>query len=109
MTIEQDLTDLEALHRRGFSPEQLAHENRIAKAARVLQEVLAEYSRAVLKHPGRFHSAHEGFAVLKEEVDELWDDVKEDHGTDVTSGRSEAIQVAAMAVRYITDLCDRES
>lgn len=50
---------------------------------------------------GRFHSAHEGYAILKEEVDELWEAVREDN---LEHAAFEAVQVAAMAVRFICDL-----
>lgn len=49
-----------------------------------------------------FHSAHEGFAILKEEVDELWTEVK--HGTKERQ-KEEAIQVAAMALRFLIECC----
>lgn len=52
-----------------------------------------------------FNSAHEGFAVLKEEVDELWDEVKNRKASKARM-RKEAIQVAAMALRFIEDVCD---
>jgi hypothetical protein len=56
-----------------------------------------------------FNSAHEGFAVLKEEVDELWDEVKAKQGAcDVAKMRKEAVQVAAMAMRFVLDVCDSE-
>ena len=42
-----------------------------------------------------FNSSHEGFAVLKEEVDELWDAIK---SNDLSAAQKEAIQVAAMAL-----------
>lgn len=48
-----------------------------------------------------FHNSHEGYAVLKEEVDELWDDVK---GNRPNRAREEAVQVAAMAVRFMIDV-----
>jgi len=47
-----------------------------------------------------FASRHEGFAVLKEEVDELWDEVKRN---DYLSCYDEAVQVAAMALRFISE------
>lgn len=52
---------------------------------------------------GAFNSAHEGYAVLKEEVDELWDEIKKGH--DVNRMQEEAIQVAAMAIRFLYDIC----
>lgn len=67
---------------------------------KIMQEVLDELDDACKKFPP-FNSAHEGFAVLQEEVDELWQEVK--HGTKVRE-REEAIQVAAMALRFLLDI-----
>lgn len=74
--------------------------NRVAEIDAALAEVRAELLRAIAKFPP-FNSAHEGYAVLAEEVDELWDDVKRDFAQ---GQRAEAVQVAAMAVRFVTDL-----
>lgn len=69
-----------------------------------ITEVVAEFHRAAGKHP-RFNSAHEGFAVILEEVDELKAEVwKRDHDRDAM--RKEAVQVAAMALRFLTDVCE---
>lgn len=69
--------------------------------ARILQEVFVEARKAIGKHPPQ-HSPHEGYAVLQEEVDELWDEIKADRGRQ-GSARVEAIQAAAMAIRYVLD------
>ncbi len=71
-----------------------------------LEEVLNEYTFAVTKYP-KFTSAHEGYAILLEEVDELWDEVKvkQSHPERKARMRAEAIQVAAMALRFLTDCC----
>lgn len=61
---------------------------------------LEELSRAERKHPD-FHSGHEGYAVIKEEIEELWDAVKRD---DTLSATVEAVQVAAMALRFLVSL-----
>jgi NTP pyrophosphatase (non-canonical NTP hydrolase) len=62
-----------------------------------------EISHAKAKHGEKpFNSTHEGFAVLKEEVDELWDAVKSDASNEQL--RVEAVQVAAMAIRFINEL-----
>lgn len=55
----------------------------------------------------KFNSAHEGFAVLKEEVDELWDHVKTNQKRrDIEAMRKECIQVAAMAIRFALEICN---
>ena len=72
----------------------------------ILSEVEAEYYSAAENFPP-FNSVHEGYAVLLEEVDELWENVKlnkHKHPERNELIREEAIQVAAMAVRLITDL-----
>lgn len=72
---------------------------------RAFQDVDAELYSALSKF-SPFNSAHEGFSVLKEEVDELWDEVKAKQGArDVDKMRKEAVQVAAMAIRFILDVC----
>lgn len=54
-----------------------------------------------------FNSAHEAYGVLLEEVDELWDEVKAKQGKrDLVKMRKEAVQVAAMALRFIVDVCE---
>lgn len=65
-------------------------------------KVLTEFNTASYKFPP-FNSAHEGFAVLKEEVDELWDEVKLKKVTKQRL-RAEAVQVGAMALRFIIDM-----
>ena len=64
--------------------------------------IVCEYKYAA-KRFGKFNSAHEGYAVLKEEVDELWDVIKK-NGTPIER-KNEAIQVGAMAIRFLIDCC----
>lgn len=71
--------------------------------AAVCSDVAAEVERAMRLFPGDLHNAHEGYAVLLEEVDELWDEVRAKKH-DPIAIRKEAIQVAAMAVRIIREL-----
>lgn len=66
----------------------------------VLRQVRKEILDATSKF-GAFHSTHEGYAVIKEELDELWDEVRRN---DADRSCCEALQVAAMGVRYIVDL-----
>lgn len=74
----------------------------VNKLDEILQAFRAEVLRARKKHKP-MNSPHEGYAVLKEEVDELWDEVKADNGREITA-MEEATQVAAMGVRYVMDL-----
>lgn len=66
-------------------------------------DVLEEFTKATKKH-GAFNSAHEGYAVILEEMDELWDEVKKNGST--KRMKEEAIQIAAMAMRFLHDVCD---
>ena len=70
----------------------------------VLQDIKTEFSRATEKF-GPFNSAHEGYAVMLEEMDELWDEIKK-KTKDLPHMREEAIQIAAMAMRFVIDICD---
>lgn len=74
----------------------------IYKLTHTINAVRDEIERARMKHPN-YHSAHEGYAVILEELDELWDEVKADSSKDRM--REEAIQVAATAIRFIEDVC----
>ncbi len=74
--------------------------------ATIVDEVVAELERATALH-GPMSSPHEGYAVLQEEVNELWEEVKANIRDDDTM-RAEAIQVAAMAIRFILDCCTDE-
>lgn len=70
----------------------------------VVNECSAELSRAMRKH-GPMRGAHEGYAVILEELDELWDEIKRQK-IDPEAMRKEAIQVAAMAMRFVADVCN---
>ena len=72
------------------------------KAKRALEDVWDELERATNLH-GTFGTAHHGYAVIHEELDELWDVVKSKKGTKDRM-RAEAKQVAAMAIRFMADL-----
>jgi len=79
-----------------------ADDPRVALLDAVLAEVRAESLRAWNKF-APFNSPHEGYAVIKEELDELWDEVKANRGR-FPEGAREAMQTAAMAVRYMVDV-----
>jgi len=72
----------------------------------LLEDVTVELKQALNRWPP-FNSAHEGFAVLAEEVDELWEHVKTNQKRrDPNAMRKEAVQVAAMALRFALDVCN---
>lgn len=77
------------------------------KRKTAMRLVKEELIRARKQHPP-FNSAHEGYAVLLEEVDELWAEIKKGNETGHRA-TSEAVQIAAMAVSYLVDLCDEET
>ena len=72
-------------------------------------EVDEEVQTAIEKFPS-MNSAHEGFSILAEEVDELWEHVRGKQGLrNVAAMRKEAMQVAAMAIRFMVDVCGLET
>jgi hypothetical protein len=48
-----------------------------------------------------FRDKHEAYAHILEELDELWDAIRSDEGTETMI--HEALQVAAMAIRFCID------
>lgn len=65
-------------------------------------DALEEALKAAAAWPP-FHSPHEGYGVILEEMDELWDEIKlKEPRADKL--RQEAIQLAAMALRFAAEL-----
>jgi len=72
----------------------------------IFKDIENEFNRANRIFPN-FHSPHEGYGVILEELDELWDQIKINKNcTGNRLMRNELIQVAAMAVKFIDNLCD---
>lgn len=71
-------------------------------------EVAAELDAAAV-WPA-MNSAHEGFAVIQEEFNkELWEHVcMKQKNRNLAAMRKEAIQVAAMAIRFAIEVCNEE-
>lgn len=69
-----------------------------------IESVLKECVRARDMN-GDFNSAHEGYAVILEELDELWDEVRKKYNErDHIAMYNELIQIAAMAYRMSEDI-----
>lgn len=69
-----------------------------------LRAISREHNRAIT-HFKPFNSAHEGFAVIKEEYDELWDEIKKRHSKRSNERmKEEATQLGAMALRFLIDI-----
>lgn len=71
---------------------------------KIIDEILLKVKKELLKANKKFppfNSSHEGYAVIKEEVDEMWDDIKNNL---VAHSCIECIQVGAMAIKYIASM-----
>jgi hypothetical protein len=64
--------------------------------------VKRELERARLKHK-KANSPHEGYAIIKEELEEFWAEVKGQHH-DKARMRVELVQIAAMCQRVSEDV-----
>ncbi len=72
-----------------------------------LDDIVDEARHGIDKH-GTFHSLHEGFGVLYEEVDELWEEVRIKRSRqDPQNIYHEAMQVAALALRIMVEFGKR--
>ena len=67
-------------------------------------EIIEECIQASGHYPA-FNSAHEGYAIILEELEELKAEVfKKQSKRDMKQMRKEAIQVGAMALRFVNDI-----
>ena len=66
----------------------------------ILIDFLTEYgdAREAFKP---MNSAHEGYAVILEELDEAWDAIKAD---DIEHARKEMVQVGAMVLAFLLEV-----
>lgn len=101
---------------------ELSERTQTRRKISVLDEVAGELCKAKETH-APMNGHHEGYAVILEELDELWEVCKRNthkFGSEAAvrveqrkfkreAMRKEALQVAAMAVRFIEDVCDKES
>lgn len=71
----------------------------------VVKEALAELDRAIQKFPS-FRSFHEGYGIIKEELDELWEEIKSHDKKEDWNKESiykEALHLSAMSIRFLID------
>lgn len=72
--------------------------------SKFLKDVEAELERAESKH-APMNSLHEAYAVIYEEVDELWDEVRKRTSKRKPKNiRLELVQIAAMCARAAKNL-----
>lgn len=90
------------------------------KLHNALVDIRDSYIGARKKH-APMRGPHEGYAVILEELDELWDEVKawqpepklshpplarEEYDKNMRDMRKEARHVAAMALAFLLEVCD---
>lgn len=80
-------------------------QKKVARVDEIMQLMKSELWRALDKHKRVFNSRHEGYAVIKEELEELWDEIKAD--ADWSECEKEAVQLGAMAMRFLLELKDK--
>lgn len=70
-----------------------------------LEEIRKEVLSAKKIYKRNFTNQHEAYAVILEEFDELWDEIKKNQKKyDLKKQRNEAKQTAAMLVRLMVEL-----
>ncbi len=69
-----------------------------------IEDVIKELESAEKKF-SEYNSCHEGYSIIAEELDELWDEVKK-HSHDYKKEYHEAKQIACTAIRFMK-MCKR--
>ena len=85
---------------------QVSKENYESLIDSTLSLVKNEILKARKQHPKDYNSCHEGYAIISEELDELWDEIKIKESREEYSKfkiRNEAIQVACTTIRFIIE------
>ena len=85
-----------------YDPDLISDDPAIRRLDYALKLVGDEVLRAMDKFPP-IASPHEGYAVILEELEELWDECKANRGRG-RAAKDEAKQIAAMAVRFMIDV-----
>lgn len=85
----------------------MERDSEINKALAAILFAVHDETVAAIEKFEPFQSPHEGYAVILEEMDELKAHVWMNQSRrDINAMAREAIQVAAMAVRFIHDVCN---
>lgn len=75
-----------------------------AKYMQIITDVQLEVYTSYKKY-GPQLSPHEGYAIIKEELDELFDEIRRKPGKrNKSKMRNEAKQIASAAIRFMLDL-----
>jgi NTP pyrophosphatase (non-canonical NTP hydrolase) len=89
---------------------EVSHDDYLFFAQSVANQVVNELIRAKGLFPDFYNSQHEGYAVILEEVEELWAEIKKNQRDyDLQAQRKEAIQAAAMLIRFVVELIDNNN
>jgi restriction endonuclease S subunit len=73
--------------------------------AELLALIELELQRAKARFPNRINSFHEGYGIILEEFDELWDEIKKNETTRSPAMiQSEGIHVIITVIRMLQDL-----
>ena len=74
------------------------------KVETAVKLILNEYRRIFEKYPDEYHSYREDYALIKEELDDLWDVIRDD-GERIDLNKAfkvKATQIATLALRFLT-------
>lgn len=95
----------EAREAAGYTGKTIDSEEYARRAEIAMREIGDELVSAKSKFRNNFVNQHEAYAVLLEEVEELWDEIKKNQKNyDLPAQRKEAKQAAAMLVRLMVEL-----
>lgn len=77
---------------------------RVSSIGKSIKAIIVEYNHTIIKH-APFNSTYEGWALIRQKVDALWEEVKKDETENSRAMMlKEAAQIGAMAMRFIIDI-----
>lgn len=81
---------------------------RFTKVGKTIKAIIAEYNRAINRN-GPFNSTYEGWAILIQKMEELWEEIKKvEAGNSGEKLHKYAAQIGALAMRFMVDLGTEE-